>query len=300
MEPDEPVAPEDPDEPIEPPAPDVVSLGLVEPVLDGELAPVPLDEPAPVPLDVSLEPDDPVPEADGFELDDEDGLEVDDEDDGVDADELELWSLDDPEPLEDAPEELMSIIFAVSPENEARTCAPSFRSERLACEPSFVICVLWSTLSCLSLPESESVLLCLSNFWTLPWIVSLWPDADDELLGSLDADAEEPVPIEPDDPELDGDEALVSDEPELDEPDPMLPEEPEPPIEPWLESVLVLGELELPLVLLPLVWARACAATSAMAAARPRPHPVFFMCLPPSCVWRAGRRHRPASRPLAP
>jgi hypothetical protein len=74
---------------------------------------------------------------------------------------------------------------------------------------------------------------------------------------------------------------LVSDEPVLDEPVPMLlPEDPVPPIEPWLESrlvLLVLGEVELPLVLLPLVWARAWVATSAMAAARPRPHPVFFM-----------------------
>jgi hypothetical protein len=135
--------------------------------------------------------------------------------------------------------------------------------------------------------------------------VPSWPEDEDDELGSLDADADEPVPIEPDEP-VEGDDALlpVSDEPvleepvpmlpedpELEEPFPMLPEDPELPIEPWLESRLVLpalGELELPLVLLPLVWARACAATSAMAAARPRPHPVFFMCSPPSCVWRAG------------
>jgi hypothetical protein len=116
---DEPVEPLMPPvvplEPIEPPAPEVVSLGLVEPVLDGELAPVPLDE-APVELE--------------------------------------------PVPLDEAPVELMSIILAVSPEKEARTCAPSWRSERLALEPSFVTFVLWSTLSCLSLPASDRVLLC--------------------------------------------------------------------------------------------------------------------------------------------
>jgi hypothetical protein len=222
IEPEEPDAPDEsdePEEPIEPPEPEVVSLGLVEPLDDGELAPapVPLDvdgleveledegleededddgledelelellsleedgleleledgldvELDPVPLeDVSLEPDEPVPDVDGLEVElEDDGLDEDEDDDGLedelellslDEDELELWSLDDPEPLDDAPDELMSIIFAVSPENDARTCAPSWMSERLACEPSFVTFVLWSTLSCLSLPESESVL----------------------------------------------------------------------------------------------------------------------------------------------
>jgi hypothetical protein len=109
-------------------------------------------------------------------------------------------------------------------------------------------------------------------------MVSKWPEDEDDELGSLDADADEPVPIELDEPELvDGEVVLlVSDEPVLDEPFPMvLPEELLLPIEPWLESLLVLGEVEVPLLLV--VWARACAATSAMAAARPRPHPVFFM-----------------------
>jgi hypothetical protein len=140
--------------PVEPvvPEPEVVSLGLVEPVLDGELAPVP------------------VPPDDEVSLEDE-GLEVDEDEDGLE-DELELLPVDDPELLDDAPVELMSIIFAVSPENEARTCSPSWMSDRLAFEPPLVTFVLSSTLSFLSLPESDSVFFCWSNFWTLPWIVS--------------------------------------------------------------------------------------------------------------------------------
>ncbi|HET9594480.1 MAG TPA: hypothetical protein VFP65_02815 [Anaeromyxobacteraceae bacterium] len=159
-----PVEPDDePEEPIEPPAPEVVSLGLVEPVLEGALAPA-LEEPAPVPLDeVSLEDD-------GLELELDDGLELLEDDDGLEDELDELWSLFDE--LEDAPDEVMSIIFAVSPENEARTCAPSLMSDMLACEPSLVTFVLWSTLSFLSLPESESVLSCWSNFCTFPWIES--------------------------------------------------------------------------------------------------------------------------------
>jgi hypothetical protein len=88
-------------------------------------------------------------------------------------------------------------------------------------------------------------------------MLSKWPEDEDDELGSLDADADEPVPIELEDPELEGDDALVSDEPVLDEPVPMLL--PEDllllPMEPWLESrlvLLVLGELEVSLVLLPL------------------------------------------------
>jgi hypothetical protein len=149
------------------------------------------------------------------------------------------------------------------------------RSSRLAREPSFVTFVLELTLSGLSLPERVSVFFDLSNFFTLPW--TAWRP-------EVSLEAVEPA-VAP----------LVSLEPVEDEPVPMLEEPVDEPVVPWLVSLLdpgelVLGELVLgelvvlPLLplepvlpLLPLCAKAWLARMTTPAAARPKPHPIFFI-----------------------
>ncbi len=173
-------------------------------------------------------------------------------------------------------------------------------SSRDAREPSFVTFVVESTLSGLSFPESVSWFFDLSNFFTLPWI-ALWRPLALEV--SLDDGVElADVPLVSVEPER----LVPVVSPVADEPVPMLEEEPVdepllPPIVPWLESRLVSVEPEV-LPPLPPLCASAWPAMRTTAAARPKPHPIFFISTPfalvGACCLGAFRARRTPALPL--
>ena len=137
------------------------------PMLPEPLEPVPVEVPGalPVPLEVSEPVDElPVPIDELPELELLEGL--------LDpVDELPDWS-----ELLAAPFVMMSSVWTLSvspePEKLARTRSPSLMSSMEAREPSFITCVLESTLSFLSLPERVSSFFERSKFWTRPLSVS--------------------------------------------------------------------------------------------------------------------------------
>ena len=229
------------DESSEPaPVPVAPLMLLPEP----ELEPMPEDEPElpvlvsdPVVPLIPPEPDAPVPVVLGVVAE----LPVEPEPVLLEPDPIELPDGDESE-LPAAPFDMMSMVWTLAvspaPEKLARTWSPSFRSSMEARVPSFITCVLESTLSVLSLPDRVSVLFERSKLWTRPLTESKWPAACPVLPeGLVDALA----PLLPDRSIVPGVlEAPVS-LPVFELPLPMelpLPIDPErlPPIDPWLES----------------------------------------------------------------
>jgi hypothetical protein len=193
------------------------------------------------------------------------------------------------------------------PEKLARTWSPSLMSESDAVCPFFVTCVLGLSLSC-----SESWLLFLSNFWTLP-VTSV--ELDEDAVEPIE-DPEPVVSLEVEPPIVD---PPVVPEPVVPEPvvEPLEPVPPyDEPLEPFDDGSVVVS-LELPLEPEPIepepvepldpLDPEVCAhagtpATSSPAVPRPAttPHPIFIRLPPCCCSVRDGPGTLPWHVVLAP